>query len=128
MSDKTELAVKDRTLEGFGPRLTQIRKSRGLTQIDLGAAVGVSNRVIAYYELESTQPPGALLVDLARVLQVSTDELLGVKPPKHKPAVVAPRILKRLEKIAQLSQGDQKAILKIIDGFLEGRASRRHAA
>jgi DNA-binding transcriptional regulator YiaG len=37
----------------------QVHQGRGLTQAELGKAVGVSRRLIAYYETESQQPPGA---------------------------------------------------------------------
>lgn len=66
--------------ECVSARLATLRQSRGLTQTELGDAAGVSQRVIAYYETESTQPPGALLVDFARALHVTTDALLGLKP------------------------------------------------
>jgi hypothetical protein len=33
-----ELGMKERTIEGFGERLCQIRKSRGMTQAELGKA------------------------------------------------------------------------------------------
>ncbi len=36
--------------------------------------------MVAYDELESAQPPGALLVDCARALKVSADALLGLTP------------------------------------------------
>lgn len=71
--------VKERTLDGFGVRLTALRQAQGLTQDELGAAVGISNCMIAYYERDGGQPPGAILVELAKALRVSTDELLGVK-------------------------------------------------
>ena len=74
--------MKERILEGFGKRLVSIRKSSGITQTELGSRVGVSKRVIAYYEDENAQPPGAMLVDLAHALSVSTDELLGLKPAR----------------------------------------------
>ena len=74
--------MKERTVEGFGERLAAIRKERGVTQAQLGEAVGVSI-VIAYYETESDQPPGALLVDICKTLRVSADELLGIKTPKE---------------------------------------------
>jgi len=74
--------MKARTLPGFGPQLAQIRKARGLTQTELGQKLGVSQRVVAYYEQADAQPPGPLLLDLAQALQVSTDELLGRRPLK----------------------------------------------
>jgi hypothetical protein len=39
--------------------------------------------VIAYYESEGAQPPGALLVDLAKALEVTTDGLLDVEPLRN---------------------------------------------
>jgi ribosome-binding protein aMBF1 (putative translation factor) len=73
--------MKERILEGFGARLAELRQARGLSQDELATLVDVSRRV--YYEVQSAQPPGALLVDLARALKVSTDELLGVKPVRE---------------------------------------------
>ncbi len=91
--------MKDRTLQGFGKRLAEIRQSRPMTQAELGAAVNVSKRVIAYYEQQDAQPPGAMLVDLARALHVSTDELLGLKPVKEKRSPKTARLLKRLQNV-----------------------------
>jgi len=114
-----DLAMKERTLEGFGERLAQIRESRGLTQAELALAVGVSRRVIAYYEQEDSQPPGAMLVDLAKALRVSSDQLLGLKAPKDKPSPRTARLLKRLQKVEQLPRTDQRVVLKLVDGLLE---------
>jgi hypothetical protein len=50
--------MKIKTLPGFGPRLGALRQSRALTQAELGKAAGISQRMVAYYELESAQPPG----------------------------------------------------------------------
>ncbi len=113
--------MKERTLEGFGARLTVLRQARGLTQEELGALVGVSNRMIAYYERDGAQPPGALLVDLARVLQCSTDELLGVKPATEKLPPRTARLLKRLRRIEELPRADQRAVLKLVDAMLDTR-------
>jgi transcriptional regulator with XRE-family HTH domain len=109
------------TLEGFGPRLAALRQSRGMTQVELGRAAGVSQRVIAYYEAESAQPPGSLLVDLARALKVSTDELLGVTPVRETLSPRTARLLKRLRRIEELPAADQRAVLKLVDALLETR-------
>ena len=68
--------------------------------------------MIAYYEVQSAQPPGALLVDLARALKVSTDELLGVKPVRETLSPKTARLLKRLRRIEELPPADQRAVLK----------------
>lgn len=119
-----ELGMKERTIEGFGERLSQIRKSRGLTQAEVGKAVGVSNRVIAYYEQDGAQPPGAMLVDLAKALRVSTDQLLGLKLPKEKRSPRTARLMKRLQKIEALPPSDQRTVLKILDSLLTTHGRR----
>jgi len=113
--------MKRKMLAGFGARLSVLRQGRGLTQTELGQAAGVSQRVIAYYETESTQPPGALLVELARALRVSTDTLLGVTPTRDALAPKTARLLKRLQRIEELPPADQRAVLKLVDAMLDTR-------
>ena len=113
--------MKERTLDGFGARLTALRQARGLTQEELGAAVGVSNRMIAYYERDGAQPPGAMLVELAHVLRCSTDALLGVKAVGDTLAPRTARLLKRLQRIEELPPADQRAVLKLVDAMLDTR-------
>jgi transcriptional regulator with XRE-family HTH domain len=107
--------------ETFGERLAEARQRRGLTQAELGKAVGASQRVIAYYEGEGGQPPGALLADLARTLKVTSDELLGLKAATDKPSPKTARLLKRLRKIEELPAADQRTVLKLLDALHESR-------
>jgi transcriptional regulator with XRE-family HTH domain len=66
----------------FGPRLAALRKARGLTQVRLAQAARTIQRAASYYENYDGLPPAAALIDLARVLKVTADELLGLKAPK----------------------------------------------
>lgn len=113
--------MKERTLEGFGQRLKVIRQGRALTQQELGDKVGVSQRVIAYYESDDAQPPGALLVDLAQALQVTADELLGIEPVKEKVSAKRARLRKRLQRVEKLPAADQRAVLKFVDALVDSR-------
>ena len=68
-------------LSSFGKRLAKLRKAAGnTTQQQLVDEIGATRRKITYYEPESQHPPANLLVDLAKALNVSSDELLGIKP------------------------------------------------
>lgn len=111
--------MKGRILDGFGKRLARIRRGRGMTQVELGDKVGVSDRVIAYYERDEAQPPGAMLVDLARSLKVPSDELLGLKPLAKASSPKTARLLNRLRRIEELPPADQRAVLKFLDALLE---------
>ena len=90
----------------IGPSSAEIRISRGLTQAELGIKVGASQRVIAYYESHKAQPPGAMLVDLAKALKVSADELLGLTSVKEKTSPKQARLLKRLQQVEKLPPAD----------------------
>lgn len=119
--DRSEFAMKTRDVEGFGTRLAQLRQQRGWSQEELATAVDVSRRVIAYYEAESDQPPGALLADLARALRVSADELLGLRTISDKTPPKTARLRKRLQQVEGLPVADQRAVLKLVDALVETR-------
>ena len=104
--------------EEFGARLARLRKARGFSQAELGELVGVSQRMMTYYEREAEKPPAQVLPKLAEVLQVSVDELLGLKPVKDGANPRNSRLWRKLQKIEKLSKRDQQALLRTIDAFL----------
>jgi hypothetical protein len=77
--------------------------------------------VIAYYETETEQPPGALLADLAKALKVTSDELLGLKSIAEKQSPKRARLFKRLQKSEELPAADQRTVLKLVDALLLAR-------
>ncbi|MEW6068543.1 MAG: helix-turn-helix transcriptional regulator [Nitrospirota bacterium] len=103
----------------FGKRLAALRKEQGLTQTQLGEKVGVSCRVIAYYEGETNYPPAHLIEPLAKALNVSTDELLGVKALKQQRDPQHAALWRRLKKIESLPKRDQKALLHYLDALVK---------
>jgi transcriptional regulator with XRE-family HTH domain len=112
----------------FGPRLTAIRRARGLTQVELAKAAGSTQRAISYYENDDGVPPASVVIALAKVLGVSTDELLGVKPPKLQPAQDDPetrRLWKRFQMVARLPEKDQRAVIRLIHSLGAVSSSRR---
>ena len=114
----------------FGERLTSIRKARGLTQVQLAQAAGTTQRAISYYETEAGFPPAPAVIDLAKALQVSTDELLGIKPPKVERIDSDPetrRLWRRFQQIATLPEKDQKAVIRLINSLVSVTGAPRRA-
>jgi transcriptional regulator with XRE-family HTH domain len=103
----------------FGKRLFALRKTRGLTQVQLAEALGTTQRVISYYETEAELPPSTVIIPLARVLEVSTDELLGLKPtePNGNNSVQKQRLWKRFQKMEVLPTKDQRAVIRLINSL-----------
>lgn len=118
-------AMKGRILEGFGTRLARLRKAAGLTQTELGDKVGLSKRMVAYYESTEAQPPGPLLPDLVRALGVSLDQLLGVRPVKATTSPRTARLINRLRRVEELRPADQRALLQYLDMLLDRSANAR---
>jgi transcriptional regulator with XRE-family HTH domain len=69
----------------FGEFIYNQRKKLGFTQDELGRKLKVTNKAVSKWETGETLPDIQLLEDLARVLNVTLDELLtGVKPEAEK--------------------------------------------
>ena len=111
--------------QGFGERLASLRKRAGYTQEQLAAELGISRRRIAYYEAESDHPPVRFLADLARVLNTTTDALLGqTGADKRRPVSLSPRLERRLKQIERLSPKPKQQLLSIIDSFIAAEQLR----
>lgn len=105
-------------LPDFGKRLVRLRKAAGYTQTELANELGVSQRMISYYEGHSEYPPSALLPPLAQLLGVSADELLGIRPLKKgkKPDT---RLQRRFQQIEKMSPKEKRQIVQLLDTFIE---------
>jgi transcriptional regulator with XRE-family HTH domain len=68
----------------LGDTIYRLRKEKGLSQSELGALVGVSNKAVSKWETYEANPDITLLPLLAQNLGVSTDELLtDIKAEKN---------------------------------------------
>jgi len=116
-------------VSAFGTRLAALRKTAGYTQQQLADEIGVSRRMVAYYETESEHPPASLLIDLARALNVSVDSLLGlgtVRRLKDRP--MSSRLERRLKQIEALSPKPKQQLLSLIDTFIAAEELKRKAS
>lgn len=66
----------------FGENFKKLRKSRNLTQKELGAKIGLSKAVISKYENGMGYPTYDVLIRIAYYFGVTTDYLLGVASGK----------------------------------------------
>ncbi len=70
-------------MNNIGQRIRELRKKNDLTQEKLADFLGVTYQSVSKWECGTTLPDLAMIVPLARVLHVSADELLGMKPAEQ---------------------------------------------
>ncbi len=106
--------------ESLGERIGKLRKDKKLTQAELAQQVNVGQKLISDYELNKLRPNYEIIIKLALALEITTDELLGLKNiktnGKNKPSK---KIIRRMEKIGTLPVSQQKFILRTLDSHLK---------
>ncbi len=110
---------KIETVEGesFGRRLARLRKEAGYSQRALAAEIGISHRMVAYYEAQTVHPPAHLLPTLADSLGLTVDQILGRKPLTKPKAPTNQRLLRELRRVEKLPPHARRSVLEHIDGL-----------
>jgi transcriptional regulator with XRE-family HTH domain len=106
--------------KAFGKRLQEIRKRRGLSQVEVADRLGIHQSLISQYERGYLRLHGALLVRLAEALKTTPDEILAVKKARGNgdDQTLDRRFVRRLRKIDKLTAHEKKLLLGTIDAFL----------
>lgn len=105
--------------ETFGQRLARLRKSKGYTQVELAKKMNIVQVLISDYERDKLRPYHEMIVRFAKALDVSADELLGLKLTKKKGSGPSLKLIRRMQKIEELSPTQQKFVFKAIDSLIK---------
>lgn len=108
----------------IGEHIMLLRKQKGLSQAELGKAIGTSGDVIGRYERDVITPSIDVIIKTADALEVSIDFLVGkTKMVLDKPTV------KRLEDISKLPDDNKIFVLNLIDMALRDfKVKKAHAS
>ena len=116
---------KTEVIDSFGERLAQLRKSAGYTQVEFAAEVGITQRMVAYYEAPDAQPPAHLLPQIAQTLGVGVDVLLGVATPRRTKKTATNRLERRLLEIEKLDIKTRRQVMQLLDTFIANQKLRQ---
>lgn len=67
----------------LGQRICEMRKALGWSQVDLAKRLGVVKQTVSNWENDNIQPSIDMLVRVAKLMNVSTDYLLGLDEGVH---------------------------------------------
>ena len=62
----------------IGEKLTQLRKSHGMSQHELARSLKLSDKAIKNWESDISDPNAQNIVALCRIFHITSDELLGI--------------------------------------------------
>lgn len=104
----------------FGDALVRARQAAGLTQSQLGSAVGIPQSTISVWERGEVEPPNDAVFDIERALSLkpgSLSALLGVVPviQEHVSSVEAAIIAE-----PRLDEYKRRLLLQIFESMLRG--------
>lgn len=112
---------KKRPDTALAENLVAARKARGLTQVQLADAIGTTQRAISSYESGISYPAPPTLAALAKELELTTDELLGVKRSRRPQPVDDPevrRLWKKFQQLLSLPEKDQRAVTRLVNSLV----------
>ena len=85
----------------LGQRIQELRKGKGLSQENLGEALGVSRQAVSKWEGDNGIPELDKLIAMSRLFGVTVGELLGVEAPAQPAEEPSEREEERLEAILE---------------------------
>lgn len=94
----------------LGNRIRNLREDNELTQKELSAMIGLTPKMISFYENNQRTPPIDILIKLAKIFNVTVDYLIGspTSPSASEMSVKELNLLKYFRSINNNSQQEHK--------------------
>lgn len=105
--------------KSIGERISEVRKSRGLSQLELAEKVGIDRRLLSDYEVGRCRIYGEMITRLAIALDVVPGRLLGFKENQNNAEGISLRYTKRIKEIEELPEHKKRALLKTLDDLIK---------
>ena len=109
------------TSEIIGKNIALHRKALGLTQERLAERIGIIQPTLASYEVGRRTVPVSLIPSLARALDTTAEEILGISSPKGKRKGPLSKLDMQIEQIKFLPRSNQKFVSTFLDQVLASK-------
>lgn len=102
----------------FGERVAAARQQLGLTQAQVAEELGITQQSYAGWERRHTALKPGHLRELARILKVSVDFLLGEKPSRQRGNGPAGKARRVFEAVSKLPRHQQQRIVSVVEALV----------
>lgn len=103
----------------IGQRLAEARERAGISQVQLAALLQTNQQTIAYWERHGTWFRSDILIKLTQILGVSSDELLGIKPPRSVATKPIGKARRLFDAVSKLPRRQQEKIAEVVEALVE---------
>lgn len=100
----------------MGNNIKKFRKACGLSQIELGEKLGVTQQVITNWERDLREPNVETLLKIAGIFEITLEQLVGQKNADINEQT-SRALQKRFELIKKLPPEKQKAFMTFVDAL-----------
>ena len=97
--------------------LRKLRLAAGLSVRELARQIGQQPTNISFWERTGKIPRSEVLVDMAKALGVSVEQLLG-QPTPRKSAAPGGKLGQTFEAVSKLPRSKQSKILEVVDALV----------
>lgn len=101
----------------LGTMISELRKQHGMTQLELGEKMGVTDKAVSKWERDLSCPDINSLPNLAEILGVSVEELMQIKKEAEAPVSKAAEIMEIVPKAVSVAMGVAVAVLTMLNAL-----------
>jgi transcriptional regulator with XRE-family HTH domain len=105
-------------------RIHTARKRSGFSQQELALKMGVPQQTVANLERSSKVIKTDTLLKLCAILEVSADELLGIKPIENKSKAPEGRCRKVFKMVSDLPRRQQERIISVVEDLVSSSLNK----
>lgn len=103
----------------LGERLSSARERLGLSQVQLAEKLGVTQKLITYWEHNDVALRVDQLAAIAKALNLSMDELMGHPTPKTRGNGPVGKARQIFEAVSRLPRKQQEKVFDILQPFIK---------
>ncbi|MEO0511177.1 MAG: helix-turn-helix transcriptional regulator [Verrucomicrobiota bacterium] len=112
---------KNDTPSEVGANIATARKRKGLTQRELADLMSVKQQSVADWERNIQSIGSNILKQLSDLLEVSADELLGIKKSPATEDKLTGKAWKTFSEVQKLPRKNREEVLNVVKGYISSK-------